>query len=64
MGLIVSEVVSEGNGETLAYQVKQLEGEITPCLDITLPSSCAQKCVFVRESNREMHMILYVFRCG
>ena len=43
VGLVVSGVTSKENGETLAYQVKHLEGELTPCIDITLPASCALK---------------------
>jgi leukotriene-A4 hydrolase len=43
VGLVVSEVSSRESGESLAYQVKQLDGELTPCLDISLPSTCAKK---------------------
>lgn len=43
VGLVVSEVTSGETGEGLAHQVKQMQGEITSCLDITLPSTCSQK---------------------
>ena len=44
-GLEVSEVVSAESGQTLQFEVKTLEGALTPCLSIALPSSCAKKCV-------------------
>ena len=52
MGLVVSEVSSRESGESLAYRVKQLDGELTPCLDISLPSTCAVKLV-LRVSQKD-----------
>ena len=43
VGLVVSDVTSRESGESLAHQVKQLDTELTPSLDISLPSSCAKK---------------------
>ena len=39
----MSEVVSAQSGETMQFEVKKLEGALTPSLVVTLPSSCAVK---------------------
>jgi leukotriene-A4 hydrolase len=43
VGLVVGGVASKESGESLPHQVRQLDGELTPSLAITLPFFCANK---------------------